>query len=169
MNKITNPLPSLESEIKVQEKRMATLKSLEEALGNFSKELKEINLVCPFGSSSVEVQEVVNVGLQWTGSYSRLIREVNNFIVSTHIQDVETLAKNEHILDRQEQAEDLFAMIKTHVTPELEISREFREFDKQREEEFNKKVQDLKLQYFGTAHPNTLEANQSNDYYSVVE
>ena len=164
-----NPLPDIHKEIKLQEKRMRTLGALEKILSTFSKELKQINITCPFGAESLGVQTAVNTAQVWANNYSKYLIEISNYSTWSHSLAMKVLAENDHILDPQEIVEDQVALIKTHLTQELEASRIVRQEDRKIQREFEDKLNQLE-EDFKKANQTPLEKlNKQNDHYTITE
>ena len=163
-------LPSLEREIKVQEKRMRTLAGLETALTNFKKEIRDVAVLCPFGEDSLEIQSVVNMASSWSTEFGFVLRATHNDAIIQHNQDVAVLAEHEGVVPTdQEVAEDTFAILKSNLLEELLAAKTVREFDREQEEYFNQKISALEEQFLGTLPKNPHLQNKTNDNYSIVE
>lgn len=164
-----NPLPRLTREINIQEKRMRTFELLEEEINRLQLQVKEINVNCPFGSDSLEVQHAVNVLQNFCNDYAAFLSNTRNYVLNQHYEAVRVLSDNEDLLDPQEEVEDAVAVLKTQVSDELEASRQVREGDRKKEFAFNSIIRDLEKKYFGTERKPTVELNRGNDHYPIVE
>lgn len=161
----SNQLPTLQSELNINTKRMRTLARLEKALSKFSSELRDISETCPFDSSSITTQQIVNDASGWSISFTGHLIAVVNQVRTQHYQDIDIL--HAEALEEEDiavDAEDAVALLKTHLSPELLASRETRLKDASREKEFEQQLKRIQETYL-TKKPN----NAQSDHYPVLD
>ena len=164
-------LPSIHREIFVQEKRMNTIAALEKVLNRFSRDLKDVMMDCPFGQESVEVQQLVTNASAWCANYQQYTNATRNMVLSTHYEDMKTLAENENIIgyNPKEEAEDVVARIKSNLTDELEVSRAVRKQDQIEVDKFHNRLKKLESDFVSLLSKPDTDDNRGNRDYSVVE
>ena len=157
----TNKLPTLQSELNINTKRMYTLARLEKALSKFSSELRDITDSCPFDSTSITTQQVVNDANGWAISFSGHLITVISRVRTQHYKDIDAL--HEEVIEEVD-TEDAVALLKTHLSTELLASRETRLKDSSREKEFEQQLKRIQETYL-TKKPN----NAQSDHYQVLD
>jgi len=153
-------LPSLQAEMNINAKRMKTLSQLEHALSKFSAEVREISANCPFDSTSVSTQLIVNDAHRWAINFGSNLTNVINSVRAQHFKDVDVLHREAIASEEEkekapkeatpEELEDAVAIMKTHLAPELLASREKRRSDAAREEAFAQQLRDIQSSYLST-------------------
>lgn len=166
--------PSVHREIKVHEKRVRTLDSIDSSLKDFAMGIKDAMISCPFTHDTTEIQHVVNAAATWCSGFSETVTRTRNYVLEQHLKDMKTLVEVENDIPTSGSKnldEDSYAMMKTGLVDELTASRTVRNFDEKTAKAFSKKLHDLETEFLGPLyHPETANLdNKGSEHYSLVE
>ncbi len=139
---------SLNRELKIHEKKLRTLETLEAAVTLLGEQIAQAYAICPFGHDSLDVQRTVTVGINWSTEYLATINTVRNQATLEHLNAIEVLSTEaEQGKKGTSISEDDFAMAKSNLTQELDASRNFKKNDNARAQAFEAKLDSLTKAY----------------------